>query len=205
MSLTLEHIDALKELINIGVGRAMGALNQMLEAPVRLYVPTVKIGKISELQHELGGFGDERLSLIQLPFKASFEGVAALMFPTESAAKLVSICTRKGADASTLNAMKIATLTEIGNIVLNGVMGSMSQILEQRMTYSVPKYDENSIRCFLNGSQWDPSLLLLWAETHFTIEEFAVTGHIFLLLGLGSLETLGEALGALFPSVVEQP
>ena len=70
MSLTLEHIDALKELINIGVGRAMGALNQMLEAPVRLYVPTVKIGKISELQHELGGFGDERLSLIQLPFKA---------------------------------------------------------------------------------------------------------------------------------------
>lgn len=43
MALTDKQSDALKELINIGVGRGASALNMMLNSHIRLQVPFVKV------------------------------------------------------------------------------------------------------------------------------------------------------------------
>ena len=134
MHLNLEQEDALKELLNIGVGRAAGALNQILEKPITLHIPTILLGTASELQKKLQEFGDHSLSTVQLPFKGSYAGAATLAFPTETAPKLVEILTGAISDEDELNAMKVATLTEIGNIVLNGVMGSITNVLSGTMT-----------------------------------------------------------------------
>ena len=73
-----------------------------------------------------------------------------------------------------LNAMKVATLTEIGNIVLNGVMGSIANVLSGPLTYSVPIYNESSIMHLIQSSHPGVSPVLLWAQTR-----FQVTGMIF--------------------------
>ena len=43
MNLTPDQADILRELMNIGVGRAAGMLNEMTDAYVRLQVPSVGI------------------------------------------------------------------------------------------------------------------------------------------------------------------
>ena len=52
MSMTPEQIDALKELINIGVGKAAAMLNQMVNIRVHLKVPFVKVLTLSKLVSE---------------------------------------------------------------------------------------------------------------------------------------------------------
>ena len=197
MHLTLEQEDALKELLNIGVGRAAGALNQIMEKPITLYIPTILLGTASELQKKLQEFGDHSLSTVQLPFKGSYAGSAMLAFPTETAPKLVEILTGAISDEDELNAMKVATLTEIGNIVLNGVMGSITNVLSGTITYSVPTYNESPVSNLVQSIDQEDSPILLWAQTRFTVTDYNISGDIFLVFDSNSFDTILEAINTM--------
>ena len=192
MQLTLDQKDALQELLNIGVGRAAGSLNQMLEKPIKLHIPHIEFGQLLELQHQIDQTGNDMLSSVQLPFQGSFVGSVALMFPTESTPKLVSALTGEEDASNEFDSLKEATLTEIGNIVLNGVMGSLGNILTQPLIYSVPMYYENTIKGLLGDSAKESSAYFLWAQTHFTVEEFDLSGDILLMFQVGDLEKFLE-------------
>jgi chemotaxis protein CheC len=149
MNSTPYQIDALTELINIGVGRAAGTLNQILEAHVHLQVPFVKIFPSSQIEKALSNIATTPLSLVRLIFKGSFSGTALLAFPSDSASHLVDILTGEESDISDLDSIRVGALTEVGNIVLNGVMGSLSNVLQEHLIYSIPVYIEDSIETLI--------------------------------------------------------
>jgi len=152
MQLTEDQIDALKELVNIGVGRAASVLNEIVNAYIKLQIPFIKVLTPQELQHELKQrFDDDILSAVQLRFSGSFRGIAELVFPKESAKALVAIVTDENPGDHDLDAVKIGTLSEVGNIIINGVIGSISNVLRQQMNYGVPQYIEDKIENLLSG------------------------------------------------------
>jgi len=194
MHISPEQLDALQELLNIGVGRAAGSLNQMLEKPIRLHIPFLQLGKMEELSQEVQKMKDTMLSSVQLPFKGSFSGASCLLFPTESAKALVSALSGESEDPDTMDSLREATLTEIGNIVLNGVMGSLANILNHQIIYSMPFYQETSIQGLLQPIPLDSSEIILWAQTQFTIEGYDLTGDILLMFGAPDLGLLVNAV-----------
>jgi len=66
-----EQLDALQELLNIGVGHAANTLNQMLGKPVRLHIPFIHFGTVEEFSKELALENGSVLASIQLPFQGS--------------------------------------------------------------------------------------------------------------------------------------
>ena len=76
MQITDEQRDALQELLNIGVGKAAGALNQMLEKPIRLHIPSICIGPIQELQTAIDTDAAEFHASVRLPFHGAFSGTS---------------------------------------------------------------------------------------------------------------------------------
>ena len=197
MHISPEHLDALQELLNIGVGRAAGSLNQMLDKPIRMHIPFIQLGKLDELSQDIQKIKEDTLSSVQLPFKGTFSGSACLLFPTESAVALVRALTGESEDTVTMDSLREATLTEIGNIVLNGVMGSLANILQHQITYSVPFYQEISLQEFLRSAPSDSTEMVLWAQTHFTIKEYDLTGDIMLMFGIPDLGLLMNAVSHL--------
>ncbi len=194
MCLKPYHIDALRELVNIGVGQAAGMLNQMLRSHIRLQVPHVKVLSQSELKEEMEELGAETLSAVQLMFNGPSSGIASLAFPTDSAVKFVDILVGEEPGILDFDSIKIGTLTEVGNIVLNGVMGSIGNILNQRIWYSVPTYIKDPVKGLLGLGDPDPSTTVLWAQTRFTIEQYQLTGDVILLFEMGSLDVLLAAI-----------
>ncbi|NEO26772.1 MAG: chemotaxis protein CheC, partial [Kamptonema sp. SIO4C4] len=88
------QLDALQELVNIGVGQAAGTLNEMVQSHIHLKVPEVSVLSLQEAQSTLESrLNGEFLSSVQLQFHGNFAGVAQLIFPTDSATKLVTILT----------------------------------------------------------------------------------------------------------------
>jgi len=197
MHFTLEQEDVIKELLNIGVGRAAAALNQIIEKPITLHIPTILIATAFELQQKLQQFGNHALSTVQLPFQGSYNGSATLAFPAETAPKLVEILTGTSGDGDELNAMKVATLTEIGNIVLNGVMGSITNVLSGTLTYTVPTYNECPVTNLFQFSNQDDSPILLWAQTRFTVTDYDISGDIFLVFDSEHLDTILKAINTM--------
>jgi chemotaxis protein CheC len=194
MSATPYQIDALTELINIGVGRAAGMLNQILEAHVQLNVPSVKIFPHSEIEKVLSNVAKTRLSVVSLVFKGSFSGTALLAFPSDSASHLVNILTGEELDVLDLDSVRVGALTEVGNIVLNGVMGSVSNVLKKRLSYSIPAYVEDTIEHLLNEDSLDPDSTIILAKTELVIKKFHIKGDIILLFRVNLFNTLIETL-----------
>ncbi len=194
MYVTDEQIDVMRELINIGVGRAAGSLNMMLRSHVRLQVPSVEVLVPSMLEERIHGLKDKVLSIVQLTFKGPFSGIASLIFPTRSAAKLVAVLTEDERDSVDLDSIRIGTLTEVGNIVLNGVIGVIGNEIEQYIYFSVPTYAENPIEVLLTPNGADDKTLVVWAQAQFTVERHHIDGDIILLFDVGLFDVLLAAV-----------
>ena len=199
MNLTFNHIDALQELVNIGIGRAAGVLNDMLDSPIRLHIPEVNLLTPEQLKSELKSqFNDSVLATVQLNFSGSFSGTAELVFPTESAADLVSVLTGEALGTPDLDVVKIGALLEVGNIVLNGIMGSLSNALIEHLEYSLPTYSESNVNNFPIFADIDENTKILLAHTCFMIEQLHLAGDIILMFTVGSLDALLKAIDLAF-------
>ncbi|BAY14514.1 CheC, inhibitor of MCP methylation [Anabaenopsis circularis NIES-21] len=195
MNVTVDQLDALQELINIGVGRAASLLNEMVDSHIRLEIPFVKVLTATQAYQELANrFHDASLSSVKLNFTGSFYGTAGLIFPTESASTLVAVLTGEEAGSADLDAVKIGTLSEIGNIVINGVMGSISNVLKQHMNYTIPVYLEDKIDNLLLSDNANNTTKILLAQARFAIEQLELIGDIILIFEVGTFDALIKAI-----------
>ncbi|MBE9009171.1 chemotaxis protein CheC [Pseudanabaenaceae cyanobacterium LEGE 13415] len=190
--MTDEQLDALQEFINIGIGRAAGMLNEMVESPIVLSVPVLQVFDSKSLQQELiKQFNCHRLAAVRLNFSGSFSGSAELVFPTESASSLVSLLTGEDSNSPDLDAVKIGTLTEVGNIVINGVLGSISNLLKRQMSYTLPIYFEDTVQQIITSNQsFDRDTVFLLAQARFEIAQLEIVGDIILIFELASFDEL---------------
>ncbi|WGV26910.1 chemotaxis protein CheC [Halotia branconii] len=194
MNVTAEQLDALQELINIGVGRAASLLNEMVDSHIHLKIPFVKALTAEDAYQELATrFHDDTLASVKLGFTGSFYGTAGLIFPTDSASTLVAVLTGEEPGSADLDAVKIGTLSEIGNIVINGVMGSLSNVLKQHINYTLPVYLEDTIKNLLLSAHESQSKILL-AQARFTIEQLEIIGDIILIFQVGTFDALINAI-----------
>ncbi len=197
MKLRADQTDALTELINIGVGQAAGVMNQLLHSHVCLQVPSVRIISPLELEKEVGDLGKGEIAAVRLIFSGSFCGTASMVFPSESAVKLVSAALDEDPEVSDLNPIRFGTLSELGNIVINGVMGSISNVLNRHIDYSLPDYIEGGIGDLLPEDGPGPDTTILSACTRFLIEKIEIKGEIILIFEMGSFDSLLEAIEAI--------
>ena len=198
MNPTALQLDALSELINIGVGRSAEVLNTMLNSHIDLQVPFVKILLSDDFRKEIEALGSDSLSAVHLAFKGKFSGTAQLIFPAATASKLVTTVTGEEVMSESLDEIRSGTLCEIGNIVLNGLMGSISNVLKMHLQYSVPTYLEGKIENLTSaiGNMASDTKILL-ARTHFTIKELKIEGDIIVFFETGALDALLIEIGTL--------
>jgi chemotaxis protein CheC len=193
---TAYQLDALQELVNIGVGRAASILNEMVGSHIHLQIPYTKLISSLEVQQELEQqFGSTPISAVRLGFHGSFTGVAQLVFSADSASKLVAVLTRDEFGLYDLDAVRIGTLSEVGNIVINGVMGSISNVLQRHLSYSLPIYLEDTVNNLLTAHAFEvANATVLVSQARFTVEQLLIAGDIILIFKLGELDTLLTAL-----------
>jgi chemotaxis protein CheC len=197
MSVTLvppEMIDALQKMLNIGMGRASGMLNSLVEAHVTLHVPEVRLVTSSEIDENIEQLGWDDIAGVKMTFDGSFYGAAAIVFPAASAAALVDLLVKEEYSDGDLDPVRVSVLTEIGNIIINGFMGTIGNILNEPLRYAIPSFTEGHIRDVLGNYQNNQDVDILMARASFTVEEYMIHGDVLLVLE-------GQSLGALLSSI----
>ncbi|NMB80063.1 MAG: chemotaxis protein CheC [Methanomicrobiales archaeon] len=194
-----EATDAIRELINIGVGRAAGMLNDITGCSINLQVPKVVIVTPEQLAAVNGSFSTTSLSSVALNFNGPMSGLSALIFPQESASSLVMLMTKETEKTPELDAIRIETLKEVGNIIINAVMGSIANVLQHHLTYSVASYQEVTVPELIKSLRLPADDRIILANAHFRIENTPIDGNILLILEMGSMDTLLQAIGEMTP------
>lgn len=188
-------MDTLRELINIGIGRAAGILNELAQSRVILEVPVVELIRMEELSSHAASLNGSVTSAVRITFNGYITGSTALVFNTEGAAALVYAITGEEFEKPELDVMMEETLKEVGNICINGVMGSIGNILHERITYTPPRYEKGTVQSLFKNIAIDGQMLVIIVNTRFRVSQIDVDGYIMMLLEFSSLEKILTKIG----------
>jgi len=178
--------DVIQELFNIGAGRAASTLNDFVQQRVFLQVPEVFLcddrdQAIAWVEKTLD---DQKLAIVQMAFQGDMEGRTSLAFSRKSAQLLASIlsgndCNKPDAE---LNAVGESVLVEVGNVLMNGVMGTLGNMLNMKICYQVPQFLHHNVELMVA----EENASFLMARAKMTVAELEMEGVILVLFALHS-------------------
>lgn len=190
-------IASIREMINVGMGNGASVLNMMLNSHIVLQVPDIKFVNRNELLSELSDNRQEKLTAVNMGYTGEISGDVQLIFNRDSAVQLVTVLVGEDAAEDMVEELGAGALVEMGNVVLNGVMGSISNMLKFTLSYSVPGYIEDAAENLVMVEIDDNDNSILMAKTSFEIKEFNITGNLVLFFKDDSVSKLLEAVRSL--------
>lgn len=194
MNMSPERIDALTELVSLGIGKSAEVLNLILNSHIVLSAPEITILDVGELPQALKA-DENRLSAISMRYNGSMDGVTELIFRSREAGKLVDCITgEENRTEEGLDALRAGALCEVGNVVINSLMGAISNELDFHLTYTVPTYLEGGVDILVAEAKLADARAVLLAKTVFTVASLHIEGEIAVFMSLASLHYLETAL-----------
>lgn len=193
IGLTELQQDAFTELVNIGVSRAAASLRQMIGTQVLLSVPSVEIVSRHSAARLIGEREAAPLVVVHQDFEGAFAGRALLIFPQENGRELVRAVAGEELSPEEVAALEDEALAETGNIILNGCLATMANMLQRTLTMSLPgilRGDGPRIFGTQAGEASAADALVLFLYIDFSVSERDIRGYLAMLMDLPSLENL---------------
>lgn len=199
MQLGFAQCDALAELINIGYGRAAGALSELTGYRITLEVPRVSMHELGEFAPELEDVIAGEVATVNQMFSGPITGNAMLVLDARSALVLSELLTNASPGSGALDVSTREIITEVGNILLNACLGVFGNLLQVHVSFAVPRLHVESIQHILESVKLEAGEKLrygLMVHTRFRLRDSNVSGYFVIILGLTSLERMLNAIEA---------
>jgi chemotaxis protein CheC len=189
IDLTEIEQDALAEIANMGVSRAANSLRQMVGEQVFLSVPSVRIVTRQAASKLVERNNSKRLVAVQQTFDGPFAGKALLIFPEAQSLELVRSIVGDENSLEDVIDLEQEALAETGNIILNGCLATIANLLHRTMRVSLPSLVRgDGTALFESGTSGGQFVLFLYID--FNIKKRDVRGFIALLMDLPSIAAL---------------
>ncbi|TVY10681.1 chemotaxis protein CheC [Paenibacillus cremeus] len=191
-------MDVLKEVGNIGAGHAATALSKLLDKPVDMLVPNVRMVPFEEIADSVGG-PEQVVIAIFLRVEGETPGNLFFIVTLESSKKLLrNLVGMEVVTDEDYSEMEISALSEIGNILAGSYLTSLADFTNLNMLPTVPSLAIDMAGAILSygllqfGQMGDQALLI---DTKFLDGKDEVEGHFFLIPDPESFEKIFVALG----------
>ncbi|MDH5602724.1 MAG: chemotaxis protein CheC [Cyclobacteriaceae bacterium] len=190
--LTPLELDLITEIVNIGTGKASSSLSEVLNSKIDLRVPIVKIDKYEDIKRSVE-VRKITYDKIILKFDGGIQGASGLVFMKPTSEKLVKVLMDTDASSDNFEEMKKEIISEMGNLILNGVVGSISNILETKVHYEVPYYYESGRIIDTSLVSDDSSLIMLCIAT-MRVKSYSFEFDLILVFNDSSFTKLNDYL-----------
>lgn len=198
MNLSATQQDALKELLNIGFGRAAASLSQLTGHRILLEVPAVSIHPISELRNALSTVVKDDVASVHQIFSGPVAGDALLILDHGGAGVLKQLLTDEQPLPLHIDASGREVLTEVGNILLNACLGTFGNLLDVQVSFSIPHLSLDTLQGVLQSLMVNREGMRYGLLVHagFRLRDAEVTGFLVIVLSVASLDRLLRAVEA---------
>lgn len=199
MELTERQRDAVSELINIAFSRTGAALSELTGHRVILNAPEVSVHPTTDLPAALAKFIPGEVASIHQVFGGPVAGDALLLLNHDGAVHLTDLLTDGNAPPSSrLDESAREVLTEVGNILLNACLGMFGNLLDVRVSFSVPRLHldtlDDLLASLIEGGKEPQYALVIY--TAFQIRDSSVKGFLVMVLSVTSLDRLMQEVEA---------
>ncbi len=196
MELTDVQRDSLIEMINVGFGRAAAALSKLTGYRVVLEVPTVGIYPVTGLGGVLAEFLHDEIATVHQIFSGPVGGDALLILDEYGATTLKGLLTDEPSLPLRADGSAREVLTEVGNILINACLGTLGNVLDVHVTFSVPQLTLDTLSALLDSLVIGREGLRYALVVHagFRLRESEIKGYMIIVLGVASFDRLLRAI-----------
>ena len=183
--------DALTELVNIGVSRAATSLGEMVAEEVTLSVPNVSLLQREEAIRQLGEREESKLVAVHQVFEGDVTGRALLIFPEPKSLELVRAVAGGDLSLEDIIELEHEALAETGNIILNGCLSTMANMLQRSLKISLPEVLRGGGKELFNlAPPPEAGDVVLFLYIDFNVRKRDIRGYIAMLMDMPSLTAL---------------
>lgn len=193
--------DILRELFNISVGKAASMLSEIINKKIILNVPNIDV-----FDKENGKFNiydyfpetlDGTLMVSSICFQEKLSGKANLIFPAEKMRTFINLCSNEEQceyEGQSFTDVDFDIIKEIGNIILNAIIGEIGNGLDFRLNYTLPEvkvFTKIDFSRDIENNGYDHIYILYIT---FLIDDTEIEGAVIVDLTLNSLNELRKRL-----------
>ena len=195
------HIDALREIGNIGSGNAASSLAMMLAVQVDISVPVVRILDYEQVMDELGG-PEQMIVGLLLCLDGDVNGMIMFLLHQEFANKLLeSLLGEDPPDVGAqgeINEMAYSALQEVANIMAASYVNAIGSLTDLNINISVPSMCVDMLGAILSVPAIHYANIsdkMIFIEDKFSGENLETPNHILLIPDVESLDKIMTSLG----------
>ena len=195
------HIDALREIGNIGSGNAASSLAMMLAVQVDISVPVVRILDYAQVMDELGG-PEQMIVGLLLCLDGDVNGMIMFLLHQEFANKLLeSLLGEDPPDVGAqgeINEMAYSALQEVANIMAASYVNAIGSLTDLNINISVPSMCMDMLGAILSVPAIHYANIsdkMIFIEDKFSGENLETPNHILLIPDVESLGKIMDRLG----------
>lgn len=195
------QLDALTELVNLGVSRAAKSLREMIGQQVLLSVPSISVVNRSQAVSLLMAREEAKLVAVHQVFEGDITGRVLLIFPETKSLELVRAVAGGELALEDIIELEHEALAETGNIILNGCLATIANMLERSLKMSLPEILRGDGPEFFDLAP-PPAAgdVVMFLYIDFAVHERDINGYIVMLMDMPSL----TALKALLDEFIER-
>ena len=199
------ELDALTEVINIGVSRAAVSLRTMVDSEVLLSVPSIAVVSRDQATQIMKERGIDGLVAIRQAFDGDICGRALLIFPEAKSLELVRTVTGGDLALEDLIVLEHEAVAEIGNIILNACLGTIANMLQRSLKVSLPEVIRGAASDVFSRSGTGTEEAVLFLYIDFSVSQRDIRGYIAFLMDLPALAALRALLGEFIDRTTGSP
>jgi len=194
------HLDALREVGNIGAGNAATALASLLTDKINISVPILKIIDVSDISSALDGPETPAVGIL-LSMSGDINGMLLFILNNEFTSLLLNTLLGEKTDGFyNLSELGLSALQEIGNILAGSYINAIASLTNLNIYLSPPGIAIDMIGAILNvpaaqfGTMGDKVLLI---EEDFISGTDVMRSHLLILPEIDSVNIILSKLGVL--------
>ncbi len=185
------QLDALTEMVNIGVNQAAASLREMVGEQVHLSVPQITLVSREHAIATLAAAEEKNLVGIHQVFEGDITGRALLIFPDTKSLELVRAVTGGELPLEEIIELEHEALAEIGNIILNGCLATIANLLQRNLKMSLPEIVRGGPGVFFDfAPPPEAGDVVMFLYINFAIRQRDIRGYIAMLMDMPSLAAL---------------
>jgi chemotaxis protein CheC len=185
------ELDALTELVNLGISRAATSLAEMVHEEVTLTVPRVTLVSRERAIETLGERESANLVAVHQTFDGDICGRALLIFPEAKSLELVRAVVGGDLSIEEIIELEQEALAETGNVILNSCLATIANQLQRNLKISLPEVLHGESSDFFSlAPPPEPGDTVMHIYIVFTVRNRDIQGYIAMLLDMPSIAAL---------------
>lgn len=194
---TTLQLDVIKELANVGGGNAATSISQLINEPVSMTVPTIKILDYNEVFTQIMP-EDVMVNSVIMEMTGSAEGMFLFITSDKVSEDLVNMMLPSGMDID--DELRESAIKELVNILVTSYLNAIAHMVTVNLISSVPLLIKDMFGAILSSmyieaGQYDDNVMIIRNEflykgdkiesSLYFVPKPGVLNNLFKILGVG--------------------